>query len=60
METYDDWYYVELLDLMKQKDKDNNEEFYKQIELELPLQYEDPPVVVKKEEAERGVIIIDT
>lgn len=58
----DEWYYSELLDLLKQKEKEKDESYYRPLELELPL-YEPPQPIGDErkpdEEKDRGVIIID-
>jgi len=57
-----EWYYSELLDLLKEKEREKEESYYRPIELELPL-YEPPQSIgdePKSEEGkDRGVIIID-
>jgi hypothetical protein len=57
MNTYDEWYYAELLEMLKHEDKHDVQ--YKQLELPLPEEY--VPEIKKEEqqEVERGVIIID-
>ncbi len=62
MNTYNEWYYMMLLESMKQKDKEINDAQYKQVELELPLPAEYPPGVEdaeEKDEPPRGVIIFN-
>ena len=57
MNTYNEWYYAELLEMLKQEEKND----LQYIQLELPLPMEQAPEI-KKEipvEIERGVIIID-
>lgn len=58
-----EWLYSELLDLLKQKEQEKEDSFYRPIELELPL-IQPPPVEINEpskneEKVERGVIIID-
>lgn len=60
----DEWYYSELLELLREKEREKEEAYYRPIELELPL-YEQPQPIGderpenKEEEKNRGVIIID-
>ncbi len=57
MGTDDEWYYHELLKLLKEKNEDTTEKYYKPLELELPLEPL-PEIVEKEEEIERGVALI--
>lgn len=56
----DEWYYAELLELLKEKEREKEETYYRPLELELPfiepLSIGDEP---KDEEKNRGVIIIE-
>lgn len=62
MKPDDEWYYSELLDLLNQKEREKEESYYRQIELELPLVKLPTPIGDEKiddEPKNRGVIIID-
>lgn len=61
MQTNDnEWYYSELLDLLKQKEKRKDESYYRPIELELPCE---PPIgdeiIDSEKPIDRGVVVID-
>ncbi len=62
MENDSEWLYSELLEQMKQKEKEKEDSYYRPIELELPL-IMPPPFLdePKKDEDQekRGVIIIE-
>lgn len=65
MRDNDEWFYSELLDFLKEKEREKEESYYRQIELELPL-YEPShrqPIGDEKlnddGQKDRGVIIIE-
>lgn len=62
MESYDEWYYSTLLELLKKKEREKTDTRYEQIELELPLEEKQDNITENdkpKNTEERGVIIID-
>lgn len=61
METYDEWFYHELLNLLKQKEKEQDDAFYLPIQAELPIQSIGDEITKEKEDEQkdRGVTIID-
>lgn len=62
MRDNNEWFYAELLDFLKQKEKEKEDALYLPLQLELPL-YEPTQIIgdePKKEEQEkRGVVVID-
>lgn len=61
MQPTDEWYYQELLDLLKEKEREKEESYYRPLELELPL-YPQPIGDERpkdEQQVERGVVIID-
>ena len=63
MQPIDEWYYSELLDLLKKKEREKDESYYRPIELELPLIHPPQPIgdeqPKNEEQNERGVVVID-
>lgn len=62
MAPVDEWFYSELLDFLKEKERQKEEAYYRPLELELPLIM--PPYYIGDEKPDdetinRGVIIID-
>jgi hypothetical protein len=58
MASDNEWYYSELLDFLKEKERKRDERFYQQIELELPM-YEPQNNEEPIEKENRGILIID-
>lgn len=63
MQPTDEWYYSELLDLLKEKEREKENSYYRPIELELPLVQPTQPIGDEQpnneEQKDRGVVVID-